>query len=137
MFSENSQLLKAVNYYHKTLHLRCLTGIWIHFCISCPLDCFPKYLRDIHKETHDEMEPFIILKLQDLTVGFFTQYLHATGSVLWKFVSLLFPNPHGIHVIVTWSKLKSYGLSYVLFWTNCVFRVILYSLLVPFSWIVI
>ena len=33
MFWKNCKRLKAVNYFHKTLHLRCFTGLWICLCM--------------------------------------------------------------------------------------------------------
>ena len=45
LFCKNSQRLKAVNYFHKKLHLRCYTGFWIHLCSS---ELFISPLRHLH-----------------------------------------------------------------------------------------
>ena len=34
VFCENSYQLKAINYFHKTLHLRCSAGFWIRLWIE-------------------------------------------------------------------------------------------------------
>ena len=60
MFWKNRKRLKVVNYFHKTLHLRCLTGLWICLCMILKgtflalksFRHFPKLVEIILKQWH-------------------------------------------------------------------------------------